>query len=660
MSESKLLSALAWAERGYRVFPLRTYGKKPIIPEFQHEASTDVGKIFGWWHDPETGKELNYNVGVLTTDMVVVDLDEKEDRNGILNYEQLGGTFETLTVRTPSGGLHLYFNGPDSGLRVGVWPGVDIRSHNGYVIAPGSETSEGVYTLEKDVPMAWCPECIEKELTPPPQERQHRRDDGVEYDTETAIANATVWLEQSAELAVSGQGGNNATYQVAAKLTRDYALTETTAFALMAQHWNERCTPPWAAEELYMIVEHASQYGTAELGKARPEAYFGNVDLTLQTPSPLNTLTFGNAPEAMNIPPRPWLVERLLMLQNVTLLPAAGSAGKSLLSLIIAAHMAVGKNFAGYEVKAPTKVIVYNAEDDLFEQARRLIAICSTYMLDYVEVRKNLMLIDTTLMPIRVAQKANGGLIRSVEQTDLLVKIAKENNVKLIILDPLVEIHSCEEQSNVDMAFVMGAIRQLAREADAAVFVAHHTSKPGTSSRNRSGDPDVSRGASSIVNLARIVLTLFPASDEDRERYGITDVDKYAYVRLDDAKANLHQRSHLSTWFKWLSVAIASGDKVGVLTEADMSSHEKRTAHAMAETFREILLLRGGGSLSLAEAVNYLQSQDPLYNGLPVMALRRTIEKTLSAGIMVEEDTIQFVREAKKDKNGENLLIKLL
>ncbi|GLF98225.1 bifunctional DNA primase/polymerase [Streptomyces yaizuensis] len=63
----------------------------------------------------------------------------------------------TLTVRTPSGGLHLWFRAPartawsssaggDHHGRSLGWQ-LDIRAHGGYIVAPGTRTAAGVYTV---------------------------------------------------------------------------------------------------------------------------------------------------------------------------------------------------------------------------------------------------------------------------------------------------------------------------------------------------------------------------------------------------------------------------------------------------------------------------------------------------------------------------------
>ncbi len=111
------------------------------------------------------------NIGVQpgASGWVVVDLDlhKKAEKcpayHRLLAYaEQFGGLPETLTVRTGSGGLHLYFRANPRiplGQKNGIYnpetggrpePGVDVRGDAGYVVAPPSvhpETGE-VYAWE--------------------------------------------------------------------------------------------------------------------------------------------------------------------------------------------------------------------------------------------------------------------------------------------------------------------------------------------------------------------------------------------------------------------------------------------------------------------------------------------------------------------------------
>src|SRR5687768_13285738 len=95
-------AALAWAARGFRVFPLAEGTRDtPIVP-FADVASADPAQIRAWWLDPVMGAERDYNIGVLTTGFVVIDIDVKNGKAGLDSFAKLGGQFDTLTVQTPS------------------------------------------------------------------------------------------------------------------------------------------------------------------------------------------------------------------------------------------------------------------------------------------------------------------------------------------------------------------------------------------------------------------------------------------------------------------------------------------------------------------------------------------------------------------------------
>src|SRR5580692_3035264 len=73
----------------------------------------------------------------------VLDLDNKSEVSGmrsLVMYASERGAHlpDTYTVRSPSGGCHLYFLWPPNhhvGNSVGILPGVDVRGDRGYVCA---------------------------------------------------------------------------------------------------------------------------------------------------------------------------------------------------------------------------------------------------------------------------------------------------------------------------------------------------------------------------------------------------------------------------------------------------------------------------------------------------------------------------------------------
>lgn len=149
-----------------------------------HAATLDLDRIGQWW-----GSRPALGVGVATgpAGLVVIDIDAHAcelpgrerllpgvgisaavDLTGLANgFHTLGvlaalrgavspaDDESTLRVRTPSGGLHVWYRndgvhrwqcsaGSGGGARALAWQ-VDVRAHGGYIVAPGTVTSAGVY-----------------------------------------------------------------------------------------------------------------------------------------------------------------------------------------------------------------------------------------------------------------------------------------------------------------------------------------------------------------------------------------------------------------------------------------------------------------------------------------------------------------------------------
>ncbi|MEV2255968.1 bifunctional DNA primase/polymerase [Streptomyces sp. NPDC050147] len=149
-----------------------------------HAATTDLDRIDAWWHS-----ESHFGVGVSCgpADLVVLDVDahaaQVPDRSRLLpgipiapqvNLDGLATGFDTLAllaalrrqpspvedtgtlrVRTPSGGLHIWYRNPHPATRYRSSTGsspkmalawqVDVRSDNGYIVAPATRTAAGSY-----------------------------------------------------------------------------------------------------------------------------------------------------------------------------------------------------------------------------------------------------------------------------------------------------------------------------------------------------------------------------------------------------------------------------------------------------------------------------------------------------------------------------------
>lgn len=633
---SKLEVALGLARQGYKVFPLVANGKTPAFDSTWYEDSTtNLDTIRAMWMNGM----MQYNIGINTTGFVVCDIDVKEGKRGVEEYAAYGGHYDTYTVRTPSGGYHCYFEGPDSS-NVSLSKAVDIRSHHGYVVAPGSTIDGTSYEIVVQAPVAPIPESIKRQLVAPHAARQT---DTVAVDS-PAMIDAGIGFLLHTPVAVEGENGDLTTFTTAARLVREMALSEDTAFALLRDHWNPRCEPPWELDELYRKVQNAAQYGTAVNARLDPSVTYGHLDIQ-PPPSMFAEIQFGNALLPTALAPRPWICDRILMAREVSLLVAPGSAGKSSLALVIACHLALGKDFGPYKMRVAAKSIVYNGEDNRMEMSRRLYAICATYMLDYAEVSKHLLLISDEDINLKLATSEGRRALRNNVAVDQLIDLAANPEVGMIVLDPLGDLHDVDETDNPGMNTVMQIVKYVSREANVATLILHHTSKGGGRADDRAGNMDIARGASAIVNKARISFTLLPCTHNDADMYGIRDEERQMYVRLDDAKMNLSLASANATWFHKEGVKIISGDIVGVLKHVDMTANKNAMRNRIGNLLIDVMIVNATGEMQIAQAVAVLKTGEPLWANKSDKEVKDRVEAMFVSPVEINGKKLQVTRE---------------
>ena len=285
---SFLEAAIKLAESGFYVFPLKPNSKLPQIDDFPNRATRDVEAIKKFWTDPVMGTEHPYNVGISTSKyngnqaLVVVDVDDKGKKKGseeVLKLELSGLDFiETASQNTPSGGRHLIYRASEpvkQGESV-LAKGIDIRSKGGYIVAAGSVIDGKEYTWGPALTVAPCPEWIIKECGKPAK-RDTVKTDKTKVSKPRATKRAKHYLEKEAPLAIEGDGGDHATFKVCAHL-KDLGVDVVDAVELLADHWNDRCEPPWKIDELETKVQNAYKYGLTAFGSSAPEMDFPKVE----------------------------------------------------------------------------------------------------------------------------------------------------------------------------------------------------------------------------------------------------------------------------------------------------------------------------------------------------------------------------------------------
>jgi hypothetical protein len=243
-------AALGYARRGWRVFPVAPGRKKPpAVRDWETRATTDPARIERAW----TAGAFNIGIACGPSGLVVVDLDRPKPREtpplayrhpGIRDGGDVLAALceandqplpvDTYTVRTGSGGTHLYFAAPpdvtlrNTAGRLG-WL-IDTRAHGGYVIAAGS-TVGGCgcgYELLIDTDPAPLPSWLSDRLTDPASAPAADQARGV-AGSPTAYAAAALRGELDRVLA-AGEGTRNHTLNTAA-----FALGQLAAGGLLTR-----------------------------------------------------------------------------------------------------------------------------------------------------------------------------------------------------------------------------------------------------------------------------------------------------------------------------------------------------------------------------------------------------------------------------------------
>jgi hypothetical protein len=244
-------AALGLAGRNWRVFPLRPGDKRPAVRDWESRATTDPDRITRAW----TAGPFNIGIASGPSGLVVIDLDRPKlgtvpppayqqpgIRDGAHVLAKLCEALDqplpvdTYTVRTGSGGTHLYFTAPaDTTLRNTAgrlgWL-IDTRAAGGYVVATGSTVAGRLYQVLIDVEPMPLPGWLTERLTEPERAASHAAS-RIAAGNPSAYAAAALRAELDRVLSAQ-EGSRNHTLNAAA-----FALGQLVAAGLLPRQFAE-------------------------------------------------------------------------------------------------------------------------------------------------------------------------------------------------------------------------------------------------------------------------------------------------------------------------------------------------------------------------------------------------------------------------------------
>lgn len=265
--------------QGCFVFPIVAGTKDPATKHGWHDASKDPAQIAEW---KRLLPDCNWGVACGLSGLFVFDIDPAGldwwakllERDAAIK----AAVDAAFQVRTPKGGLHVYFRGSGPSTASRIADGIDTRGgiprdgriiSGGYVVLPGSKTVAGPgrvagsYVALPGGNLEILPDCL-RDIIP-----ERRKTDTLgltknpDHDQPRNVAWAVDLLKgyvKSGRVSIEGRGGNNLAFQVAASIL-DKAISPAMCFDLLWEHWNPHCSPVWDDWELETIVRNAANHG---------------------------------------------------------------------------------------------------------------------------------------------------------------------------------------------------------------------------------------------------------------------------------------------------------------------------------------------------------------------------------------------------------------
>lgn len=483
MSEA-LDNALRFARHGFRLIKVKSNSKIPDMgKDWVGNATNDEATIQRWF---DSDQHTNYGIAgsIATQDgekyLLRVDADIKPGVDGRKAVEELGLP-PTLTVRTPSGGLHYYFTTDieySNGWRGKGPKAVDVRGYGGFTVGPGCMVNGNGYEIIEgsiDV-VAPAPAKLLHMITPKRAKSEVR----IAHES-TSIATQCAALDvlRKSPVAMEGERDNTA-FQVAAKLN-DIGLPDDKILDLLSSWSIERCNPPLPHEDLARIVDSVSRNALRPKGERNPEYAYGAAGINI------DDIWFKYEPE--EITPVPYVIDEIFPESDVTVIYGVPGSNKSAFVHTLAMHVSTGTpvNHLGRKLAVKEGPVLLIAGEGRAAITARLTG-----------VMKGMGISD----PGRIAVPTLSLDISTAEslltlRTMIIDIIKVAGSISLVILDTFATVYHGDENDNAIAGLTITELSRLAQDFSCAIVIVHHANKSGAM-----------RGASSLLGNSNTVIAV--------------------------------------------------------------------------------------------------------------------------------------------------------
>lgn len=208
---------------------------------------------------------------------------------------------------------------------------------------------------------------------------------------------------------------------------------------------------------------------------------------------------------AADLPPPDYVINPIAIRENLTLIQGEPKAGKSVITLYLAACASLGIWPAGrWTVPRPVRVLYVTWEDGRRRIQKRLRMFLDGLGEPFARIKAcpKLAFYSKSKGPFKAPR------IRLEEPAGrmLLKKIILYHEAELVVLDTLSHLTAVDENAKEKMQPVMDALTDLTEETGAAIILNHHTGKEGK--QNAKSTTYKSRGSSVIPAAPDVILHL--------------------------------------------------------------------------------------------------------------------------------------------------------
>lgn len=537
--------ALAYAARGWHVFPCYPNAKQPLaaaVPHGLKDATTDTETIKRWF---TTYPDANVAISCGPSGLVAVDLDVHDGVDGPSAWEtwckERGiKSNDTLTARTPSGGTHLVYLGRCGSSTSRIAKGIDTKGDGGYIVVYPSRIGTAAYTWKALV-----------EPTPLPVQVAEAVNGKRKVETTPIVSplpGASTLLEMLSQdgLALTRKGTLNEWCGPCpfckAGVDRFVVWSEGGRDGL-GHFWCRQCDEKGDSAE-WLIRKRGASVVDAKLARGLPvdEKYLPKPSPPAAPPPALLPASDDDPWAAYRTsailyarelpPPIDWLVYGVVEATTIGL--AVGKPGdlKSMLIADMCICLSAGKPWLGGHPKedpslpalATRKIKVAWVDVDMGRHRthRRIHALASAHGVD------GSGLDIYTFPPLDIADAAS---------FDMLMRMITQGGYGLVVLDTLINSMPSliSENDNASLARAMTMLRRVSDQTRASIIGIHHPNKAAKSGK----DSNSTRGGSAIIGAVDNAIFV------ERDRSGKKDhlrivSSKERGDAIDDVYARWH------------------------------------------------------------------------------------------------------------------------